>query len=58
MSIKEILCKIGLHWMENRLSLFWDGIGGKQVFDAKCPCCGMHWMVDTLSPITFFKVEH
>ena len=54
--IGRILCKLKVHWMRNHHHNFIDSVSGKTVFNAECPC-GKRWMVDTLSPITFFKVD-
>lgn len=42
--------------MKNHAYNFTDFISGKCVYDAECSC-GRKWMVDTLFPITIFKVE-
>jgi len=44
--IKKLFCKIGLHWMSNHHSMFWDAIGGIPVYNAKC-ACGKEWMTES-----------
>jgi hypothetical protein len=42
--IKEISCKIGLHWPLNRITkAFVDRVIHKQVYVCQCNC-GQHWM--------------
>lgn len=48
--VKKFFCKIGLHWMSNHASMFWDGIGGCTVYGAKCTC-GKEWMTETTCAI-------
>ena len=55
-SIKKFFCKIGIHWMKNHHSLFWDAIGGIPVFAADCEC-GKKWMVQTTSPINILSTK-
>jgi hypothetical protein len=53
--MKKFFCSIGLHWMKNHHFNFTDKVDGKTVYNADCEC-GKKWMVDSLSPITLFKV--
>jgi len=56
MGIKKLLCKLGIHLMKDHKENFRDIVSGGMVYDAKCSC-GKTWMVDTLFPIAFSKVE-
>lgn len=47
---------IHIHWLKNHRTDFVDVVSGKTVYNAKCRC-GKHFLVDTLFPISFFKVE-
>lgn len=53
----NLFCKIGIHWMRGHSLNFIDIASGKPVYNAECSC-GRKWMVDTLFPLTMFKVEH
>lgn len=55
-TMKKIMCQIGLHVMENHHHNFVDRVSGKMVYNADC-ACGKSWMVDSLNPVTFFRVE-
>lgn len=52
---KELMCKLGIHYMQNHKHNFVDVVSRKTVYNTVCPC-GKKWLVDTLSPITLFKV--
>ena len=54
---KNLMCNIGLHWLEGHKSLFADTISGKTVFKAKCQC-GIEWLTDSMFPINVSKVRN
>ncbi|MEA2098161.1 MAG: hypothetical protein U9P70_03755, partial [Patescibacteria group bacterium] len=54
--IKMLLCKIGIHLMENHTVKFADNVSGETLFNATC-ACGKKWMTYSSSPIPLLKVE-
>ena len=54
--LKKLFCKIGRHWLTNHTSKFYDFIGMKNVYEAKCRC-GKTWIVDSLNPLGGFRFE-